>query len=101
MRKVLLFLIDKKTWPIPKIFQILQKKGKISDKELYTTFNMGIGLAMVVNKKECEKVRIFLKLKKIKHYEIGEVIQNTKGRTIILIYLSSVQVGVNMFWLGK
>ncbi|MBP9854763.1 MAG: phosphoribosylformylglycinamidine cyclo-ligase [Candidatus Omnitrophica bacterium] len=67
------FLINKGSWPVPKIFQILQKNGRIEDKEMYRTFNMGIGLAMVIRSKDWKPAHALLKQKKIQHYLIGEV----------------------------
>ena len=40
---------DRSTWPVPKIFDVLQERGGISDKEMFSTFNMGIGMMMFVN----------------------------------------------------
>lgn len=67
------FVIRKGSWPVLKIFQILQKHGRIEDKEMYRTFNMGIGLAMVIGEKDWKSAHAFLKQKKIQHYLIGEV----------------------------
>lgn len=74
----LCFQIDKNSWPLPKIFKMIRDKGRIRDAELYKTFNMGIGLAVVVSKKDVKKVKIFLSKKKIKFYKIGEVVKNKK-----------------------
>ncbi|MCH9021199.1 MAG: phosphoribosylformylglycinamidine cyclo-ligase, partial [Planctomycetes bacterium] len=40
-------LIDRK-WPIPPIFPYLQKMGKVSKKEMFQVFNMGIGYVLIV-----------------------------------------------------
>lgn len=45
----------------PKIFDLLQKWGNISTKEMYSTFNMGIGMVLIVGKKEKEEVISHLK----------------------------------------
>ena len=41
--------------PVPSIFDWLQEKGNIDDKEMYRTFNMGMGMVIVVNKDDAEK----------------------------------------------
>lgn len=41
----------KKQWPIPKIFKQIQKLARLDDKEMFRTFNMGIGLVIISNKK--------------------------------------------------
>lgn len=43
-------VIKKDSWHVYKIFEIIQTIGKISDKEMYRTFNMGVGFLLVVNK---------------------------------------------------
>lgn len=59
---------------VPEIFKLMQKWGNISDKDMYSTFNMGLGLIFVVKKEDREAV--------IDHfkdydtlYEIGEIVK--------------------------
>jgi phosphoribosylformylglycinamidine cyclo-ligase len=77
------FVIDKKSWPVPEILQIIQKKGKINVREMYGTFNMGIGLALVFRPKDMPAVRAYFKRAKIKYYEIGKVINDRKRKIVI------------------
>ncbi|HDZ76531.1 MAG TPA: phosphoribosylformylglycinamidine cyclo-ligase [Candidatus Omnitrophica bacterium] len=48
--------IQKGSWPLPKIFKILQKSGNIADSDMFKTFNMGIGLVLMVDKKYTTKI---------------------------------------------
>lgn len=48
--------IDKKSWETPKIFSLLQKLGRVEDREMLRTFNMGIGLVLIVPVESAEKV---------------------------------------------
>ncbi|MBI5451656.1 MAG: phosphoribosylformylglycinamidine cyclo-ligase [Gammaproteobacteria bacterium] len=41
-------IIDSRAWPRPAIFQWLQQQGRVSDSEMYRTFNCGIGMIMSV-----------------------------------------------------
>ena len=41
--------------PVPSIFDWLQEKGSVEDKEMYRTFNMGMGMLIIVNKDDAEK----------------------------------------------
>ncbi len=41
--------------PVPSIFDWLQEKGNIEDKEMYRTFNMGMGMVIIVNEDDAEK----------------------------------------------
>lgn len=76
-------MIYQDSWLIPKIFQIIQKKGKIKTKEMFHTFNMGIGMVLVVEPKDVRPV--ILKLRKLKVCSgiIGEVIKG-KGEVEIV-----------------
>ncbi len=49
-------VIDKKSWKVPAIFKLIQQKGNISDKEMYSVFNMGIGMIIVVKKDWANKI---------------------------------------------
>ena len=48
------YLIDKPL-PIPSVFDWLQEKGNIETKEMYRTFNMGMGMIIIVDKNDAEK----------------------------------------------
>lgn len=48
--------IETKSWKIPPIFTFLQEKGEISTAEMYRTFNMGIGMLVIVNPDEAQDI---------------------------------------------
>jgi len=74
--------IEEGSWRVPSIFRLIQKEGGISDKEMYTTFNMGIGMVLIMGKKDVSKARNILSRFKLKSWVIGEVV---KGRKEIFI----------------
>ena len=41
--------------PVPSVFAWLQEKGNVEDKEMYRTFNMGMGMVIIVDKDYAEK----------------------------------------------
>ena len=72
-------VIRKGSWePLP-IFQILQAHGRVSEKEMYQVFNMGIGMAVIVQADMADAVLRFIGRRKHKAWIIGEVV---KGRGI-------------------
>ena len=71
--------IDTKKIERPKIFDLLQKWGNIETKEMYSTFNMGVGMILVVSEDELEGVRQILKDKEEKFYELGRVEKGSEG----------------------
>jgi phosphoribosylformylglycinamidine cyclo-ligase len=40
--------IERRTWPIPPIFSLIQERGNVPDPEMFRTFNMGIGYVLIV-----------------------------------------------------
>jgi phosphoribosylformylglycinamidine cyclo-ligase len=41
--------LDRKAWEVPAIFELIRKRGRIADDEMYGTFNMGLGMILVVD----------------------------------------------------
>lgn len=77
------FVIDRTGWTPPKIFHIIQKKGRISDREMYRTFNMGIGLTLVIKAGELKAVESYFKRRQIKYHKIGHVINDSQRKIIL------------------
>jgi phosphoribosylformylglycinamidine cyclo-ligase len=70
--------INRESWPTPSIFSLIQKEGKISDREMYRTFNMGIGMVLVVRSDKAEQIIDELKMIRYDSYIIGKVIKGNK-----------------------
>ena len=62
--------IETKSWRVPRIFQVLEKNGKIDPQEMYQVFNMGIGMVAVVSARDAERAMLMLKAKRI-----GEIVR--------------------------
>lgn len=58
------------------IFSLIQQTGKISVKEMYSTFNMGVGFCIIVSKSEIDNVEKILEKNKVRYQQIGYI---TKG----------------------
>jgi len=70
--------INRGTWPEPVIFSLMQKLGNVSEKEMFRTFNMGIGMVVIVSEEKAEQTKGLIG----KCYEIGRV---TEGSRKVLI----------------
>ena len=46
--------VESGSWPVPRIFSLIQQKGDIPDDEMVRTFNLGIGLTCVVRRSQVE-----------------------------------------------
>jgi phosphoribosylformylglycinamidine cyclo-ligase len=66
-------LIRKNTWERPRIFDLLQASGHVSDAEMHRTFNNGIGMILVIPEKSTEDVMDRLKAMNEPAFFIGEV----------------------------
>lgn len=72
--------IDYGSWPILPIFQLMQQEGAISNNDMFRTFNMGIGMVIVVSEQQAaEAARIFEQHGE-KVYTLGRV---TAGERIV------------------
>ena len=65
--------IDVKSFPRPKVFDLIMKTGNIEEKEMYNVFNMGIGFIMAVEDKDVDTILNLLKEINEPAYVIGKV----------------------------
>lgn len=65
--------ITKGTWPVLPIFDCLQKLGNISEKDMFSTFNMGIGMVLAVDKRDAQTVLDYINDHDELAYTIGQV----------------------------
>lgn len=75
--------IQKDSYPILPIFKLIQKEGNIPERDMYNTFNMGIGMAVIVKKGETKKAIQILEQQGEKAYVIGEVTEGNKEIKIV------------------
>jgi len=59
--------------PVPPIFQLIARRGQIAPEEMYHTFNMGMGMALIVAENEAEQFRAFLSARGQEVYIVGHV----------------------------
>ena len=70
--------LDTSKWPMLPIFQLIQEKGNVEKREMYRTFNMGIGFVIVVDAENAEKVKAACAAMEQPVYEIGSVVAGDK-----------------------
>jgi len=74
--------IRKGAWPVPPVFGLVQKLGKVDEDEMYEVFNMGIGMVLVVSPYYAGAVMKRIRRFGIDPYVIGEVVRG-KGTVSI------------------
>ena len=75
--------IDKDSWPKPKVFGAIAKFGEIELREMFSTFNMGIGMMMFVEEKDAEGVVKALKDAGEDAYIIGKTVKCEDEKVIL------------------
>ena len=65
------------------IFELIAEKGGISERDMFNTFNMGVGMSIVVAAEDAEKALRILKDNGEEAYVIGEIIESEDKTTII------------------
>lgn len=65
--------VNWKSWKRPFLFELIQNKGGVSESDMRRTFNLGIGLILIVSEKEADKVIQFLNKRKERSYIIGQI----------------------------
>ncbi len=66
-------VIRKDSWPVPPVFDLIQKSGNISEEQMHLTFNNGIGMVLIVPEKSDEEIMERLAAMEEPAYVIGEI----------------------------
>jgi len=74
--------IEENAVEILPIFKLIQKTGNISERDMFNTFNMGVGMSIVVAKEDADKAIKILNANGEKAYVIGETIKGDDGVVI-------------------
>jgi phosphoribosylformylglycinamidine cyclo-ligase len=76
-------ILDRRSWEVPPIFQLIQQIGSVPDSEMYRTFNMGIGFALFIPRDRSQEVLTDLHTAGETAWLIGEVQRGTREVQII------------------
>ena len=71
--------IEKQAAPVLPVFYVIQQAGKIPERDMYNTFNMGLGLVMAVAKEDADKALASIRAAGETGYVIGECVASEKG----------------------
>jgi phosphoribosylaminoimidazole (AIR) synthetase len=70
--------IERGSWPIPPLFELMRELGNVSDAEMYRTFNMGVGMVIVCAPADVEVIEAHLG----EYYRIGSVVSGNREVSI-------------------
>jgi phosphoribosylformylglycinamidine cyclo-ligase len=75
-------VVDLASWEVPPLFQHLQQLGNVDQDEMYRTFNMGIGLIVVLPAEQVKKVKALLNRANEKYSLIGKIVSRGTRKVI-------------------
>lgn len=74
--------IDRSAVRVLPIFDLIAKEGNVPERDMFNTFNMGVGMTAIVAKEDAEKTIAILQANGEDAYVIGEIIASEEGVTI-------------------
>jgi len=74
--------IDASAWPLPPVFDWLQREGRVPREEMWRTFNCGIGYVLLVAAETAAAIGTELDALKLPHWRIGEVVSAGAGERV-------------------
>ncbi|WP_140719040.1 phosphoribosylformylglycinamidine cyclo-ligase [Pseudomonas sp. Hp2] len=74
--------IDACSWPLPPVFQWLQREGAVEDAEMWRTFNCGIGFVLVAEPAQAAALEQALDGQGLAHWRIGQVVAAGAGERV-------------------
>lgn len=72
-------IIKKESYPVPALFDLIQKNGNIEEHMMYNTFNMGLGMVIAVNPEDVETTMKAIEKAGDKCYVVGNIVEGDKG----------------------
>ena len=67
--------IDKAAVRVPPIFDLIREKGKIPERDMFNTFNMGVGMSMLVSRDTADRALETLRAQGVDAYPVGEIVR--------------------------
>jgi len=76
-------LIEKGSWPVPPIFDLIRRLGPVDEGEMMRVFNMGVGMMAVVPKEEAQEVVARLEKMGERAFCIGSIVKRETGEPVV------------------
>ena len=76
-------VIDKSSYEVPAIFKLLSEKGNVSEHDMYNTYNMGVGMMIVVSPEDADRAVSSLNASNEKAFVVGKIVSGEKGVEIV------------------
>jgi phosphoribosylformylglycinamidine cyclo-ligase len=70
-------VVNRSTWRPQPVFELVQRKGRIEDSEMESTFNMGVGMFAIVSAGDTDRALAFLAGRGLEAWQAGEIIDGS------------------------
>jgi phosphoribosylformylglycinamidine cyclo-ligase len=71
-------IIEMGSWTVPPIFEHLQKLGNVAQDEMLRTFNMGLGMLLVVPSAKFKKAQTVIERSGEKAFTVGRIVKGER-----------------------
>jgi phosphoribosylformylglycinamidine cyclo-ligase len=75
-------VLERKSWPVPPVFGLIQRIGRVAQSEMDSTFNNGLGMIFVIAKEDVDQVSATLKTMGERCFIIGDIRKGAKGAIV-------------------
>ena len=72
-------IIEKNSYPIPKIFDLIAQKGNVEETMMYNTFNMGLGMVIALDPSDVKTAMKAIEAAGDACYVVGKIVSGEKG----------------------
>ncbi len=78
-------VVNKSSWKVPELFQFIKDQGQVEENEAYQVFNMGLGMALIVDSHMKAEIQRFFNNNSYKAYDIG-IMEKGEGKVKMINY---------------
>ena len=75
-------VIEKNSYPVPPIFELMAKEGNVEEHMMYNTYNMGLGMVLAVDPLDVDKTMEAIRAAGDTPYVVGKITDGEKGVTL-------------------
>jgi phosphoribosylformylglycinamidine cyclo-ligase len=70
--------LDRGSWPVPPVFEVMRELGNVAEAEMHRTFNMGVGMVVICAEAEAPAVKSHLRQMDEPCHELGRVVHGDR-----------------------
>jgi phosphoribosylformylglycinamidine cyclo-ligase len=75
--------IERGSWPVPPVFNVMQEIGNVAEAEMHRTFNMGVGMVVICSPADADTIRYHFDSPGSDCYRIGRVVEGNREVNLV------------------